>query len=196
MRRSALREQFPNALQGQGRFASQPLRDAHFDSVTLWVPCQLRRRAISFLQLLLDGSGRTPFSRAAAARRIRAISRPGGRRFAAVISSSFVREKSSSPPRFHAFRMRCARWRVFSRVKCGFLDGQHGQSGFQLSISSHVARHFLRHRYSVTVDAGMEQVYHERFCRGNCNVRISRSAKGGAGAYRTTRGVRKGSRYT
>jgi hypothetical protein len=46
---------------------------------------------------------------------------------AAVISSSFVREKSSSPPRFHGFRMRCARWRVFSRVKCRFLDGQHCQ---------------------------------------------------------------------
>jgi len=27
-------------------------------------------------------------------------------------------------------------------------------------------------RYSVTVDAGMGQVYHEGFCRGNCNVRI------------------------
>jgi hypothetical protein len=32
---------------------------------------------------------------------------------AAVISSSFVREKSSSPPRCHGFKMRCARWRVF-----------------------------------------------------------------------------------
>jgi hypothetical protein len=42
---------------------------------------------------------------------------------ASVISSFFVREKSSSPPRFHGFRMRCARWRVFSRVKCRFLDG-------------------------------------------------------------------------
>jgi hypothetical protein len=27
-------------------------------------------------------------------------------------------------------------------------------------------------RYSVTVHAGMPQTYHDRFCRGNCNVRI------------------------
>src|SRR5438045_3424234 len=27
-------------------------------------------------------------------------------------------------------------------------------------------------RYSVTVDAGMGQIYHEGFCRGNCNVGI------------------------
>jgi hypothetical protein len=34
--------------------------------------------------------------------------------------------------------MRRARWRVFCRVKCRFLDGQHYQSGFQLSVSLHV----------------------------------------------------------
>ncbi len=32
-------------------------------------------------------------------------------------------------------------------------------------------------RYSVTVDAGMGQVYHEGFCRGNCNVRIHAEAR-------------------
>src|ERR1700694_118854 len=32
-------------------------------------------------------------------------------------------------------------------------------------------------RYSVTVDAGMGQVYHEGFCRGNCNVRIHPEAR-------------------
>ena len=32
-------------------------------------------------------------------------------------------------------------------------------------------------RYSVTVDAGMGQVYHEGFCRGNRNVRIHAEAR-------------------
>src|SRR5664279_1255426 len=32
-------------------------------------------------------------------------------------------------------------------------------------------------RYSVTVDAGMGRVYHERFCRSNCNVGIHADAR-------------------
>jgi hypothetical protein len=53
-----------------------------------------------------------------------------------VISSSFAREKSSSRPHFHGFRLRCARWRVFSRVKCRFLDGQlFSPACFLLSVS-------------------------------------------------------------
>lgn len=32
-------------------------------------------------------------------------------------------------------------------------------------------------RYSVTVDAGIGQVYHEAFCRGNCNVRLHADAR-------------------
>ena len=57
---------------------------------------------------------------------------------------SFVREKSSSPARFHGFRMRCARWRVFSRVKCRFLDGQHCQSRLLLVLLSPFRFQFLQ----------------------------------------------------
>src|SRR5450755_976139 len=32
-------------------------------------------------------------------------------------------------------------------------------------------------RYPVMVDAGMGHVYHESFCRGNCNVRIHAEAR-------------------
>src|SRR5712691_10302453 len=32
-------------------------------------------------------------------------------------------------------------------------------------------------RYSVTVDAGMRQIYHEGFCRGNCSVRMRGNAQ-------------------
>src|SRR5438552_9252917 len=32
-------------------------------------------------------------------------------------------------------------------------------------------------RYSVTVDAGMGQIYHEGFCRGNRNVRMRGNAQ-------------------
>jgi len=53
--------------------------------------------------------------------------------------------------------------------------GSHG--ALRSSVSSHVTRHFLRHRYSVTVDAGMGQVYHQGFCRGNRNVRIHAEAR-------------------
>ena len=66
---------------------------------------------------------RTPFLVPLLLEGIRAFVPTWWSKVATVISSSFVREKSSSPPRFHGFRMRCARWRVFSRVKCRFLDG-------------------------------------------------------------------------
>ena len=43
-------------------------------------------------------------------------------------------------------------------------------------------------RYSVTLDAGMGQVYHEGFCRGNCN---GPDTPGSAHVKNTARQVRK-----